>query len=145
MKRFAQCVHCQQWYVHTYTTTVEIYQHDRLYGLAIWCLRCIQAAEQRSHISETWHDEPSVLPPPGAQHEEAMSQPSPETFQGLVQEHLQLMDRALYDDETLLVPAVAAFLERCRISLDTIESPEHDQRLRGHVQYWETFLTTLRS
>jgi hypothetical protein len=65
------------------------------------------------------------------------------TFQQCMQEHVQLMDRALYDDETLVVPAIQDFMERCRLYQTQLEVPEQRQRLAGHLQYWETFLKAL--
>ena len=62
-----------------------------------------------------------------------------------MQEHVQLMDRALYDDETLVVPAIQDFMERCRLYQTQLEIPEQCQRLAGHLQYWETFLKALNA
>jgi hypothetical protein len=62
-----------------------------------------------------------------------------------MQEHVQLMDRALYDDETLVVPAIQDFMERCRLYQTQCEIPEQCQRLAGHLQYWETFLKALNA
>jgi len=147
VKRFARCTNCQQWYVQTSTASVEIYQHDRLCCLAVWCLRCIAEAERRSQphgtalategVAPVWHmvdreERPSPLS-------------SSETFQQCMQEHLQLMDRALYDDETILVPAIQDFIERCRLYQTKVEMPEQCQRLTGHLQYWETFLNALNA
>lgn len=135
MKRFARCTNCQQWYVRTYTTSVEIYQHDNLCCLTVWCLRCIDEAEKRSQPHGTAIDieqRPSSLS-------------SSDIFQQYMQEHLQLMDRALYDDETLVVPAIQDFMERCRLYQTQLEIPEQCQRLAGHLQYWETFLKALNA
>jgi hypothetical protein len=135
VKRFAQCTNCQQWYVQTYTASVEIYQPDNLCCLTIWCLRCIDEAEKRSQPHDTAIDRrqrPSPLS-------------SSEIFQQCIQEHLQLMDRALYDDETLVVPAIQDFIERCRHYQTQLEIPEQCQRLVGHLQYWETFLKALNA
>ena len=135
MKRFARCTNCQQWYVRTYTTSVEIYEHDTLCCLTVWCLRCIDEAEKRSQLQSTAMDiqqRPSPLA-------------SPDIFQQCMQEHLQLMDRALYDEETLVVPAIQDFMERCRLYQTQIAIPEQYQRLAGHLQYWETFLQALNA
>ena len=70
---------------------------------------------------------------------------SPDIFQQCMQEHLQLMDRALYDEETLVVPAIQDFMKRCRLYQAQTEIPEQHQRLTGHLQYWETFLQTLNA
>ena len=135
MKRFARCTNCQQWYVQTYTASVEIYQHDNLCCLTVWCLRCIDEAEKRSQPHGTTIDieqRPSPLS-------------SSDIFQQYMQEHLQLMDRALYDEETLVVPAIQAFMERFRRYQTQTEIPEQGQRLAGHLQYWETFLKALNA
>ena len=77
--------------------------------------------------------------------ERPSAQSSSETFQQFMQEHLQLMDRALYDDEILLVPTIQEFIERCRLYQTRVETPEQGQRLTGHLQYWETFLNALNA
>ena len=118
-----------------YTTSVEIYQHDNLCCLTVWCLRCIDEAEKRSQPHGTAIDieqRPSPLS-------------SSDIFQQYMQEHVQLMDRALYDDETLVVPAIQDFIERCRHYQTQLEIPEQCQRLAGHLQYWETFLKALNA
>jgi hypothetical protein len=135
VKRFARCTNCQQWYVQTYTTSVEIYQHGTLCCLTVWCLRCIDEAEKRSQLHGTALDlkqRPSPLA-------------SSDVAQQLMQEHLQLMDRALYDEETLVVPAIHDFMERCRLYQTKLEIPEQCQRLAAHLQYWETFLQALNA
>ena len=135
MKRFARCTNCQQWYVQTYTTSVEIYQHDNLCYLTVWCLRCMDEAEKRSQ------------PPDTALNLEQYPSPlsSSDSFQQYMQEHVQLMDRALYDDETLVVPAIQDFMARCRLYQTQLEIPEQCQRLVGHLQYWEAFLKALNA
>jgi len=62
-----------------------------------------------------------------------------------MQEHLQLMDRALYDDEALLIPAIQDFMERCRLYQIQLDIPDQYQRLARHLQYWETFLKALNA
>ena len=114
---------------------MEVYQHDNLCCLTVWCLRCIDEAEKRSQPHGTAIDieqRPSSLS-------------SSDIFQQYMQEHLQLMDRALYDDETLVVPAIQDFMERCRLYQTQLEIPEQYQRLAGHLQYWETFLQALNA
>ena len=133
VKHFARCTNCQQWYVQTYTASVEIYEHNNLCYLTVWCLRCIDEAEKRSQPHDTaieMKQRPSPLS-------------SSEIFQQCMQEHLQLMDRALYDDEALVIPAIQDFMERCRLYQTHLEIPEQYQRLAGHLQYWETFLQAL--
>jgi hypothetical protein len=147
VKHFARCTNCQQWYMRTYTASVAIYQHDNLCCLTVWCLRCIDEAEKRSQPHSTALDVGGATPVlPTVDLEE---RPSPlsssETLQQFVQEHLQLMDRALYDDETIVVPAIQDFMERCRLYQLQSEMPEQGQRLAGHLQYWETFLKALNA
>ena len=105
MKQFTQCTNCQQWYVRTYTTAVEIYQSDSLHCTTIWCLRCIDDAERRSQPHDT--SGAAVVATPASDPVEAGERPShvpsSDIFQHFMQEHLQLMDRALYDDETILI------------------------------------------
>jgi len=147
MKQFAQCTNCQQWYIRTYTTAVEIYQSDSLRCMTIWCLRCIDEAERRSQPHG-----PSVAPvlstpalEPGVAGAQPSHVPSSETFQQFMQEHLQLMDRALCDDEAILVPLIEDFMVRCRVYQTHLDMPEQHKRLTGHLQYWETFLKALNS
>jgi hypothetical protein len=132
MKQFTRCTNCQQWYVRTSTSTVEVSQSDGLHCLTVWCIRCIEEAERRSQ-------------PSGNSGEPTSHRPASDPFQQCMQEHLQLMDRALYDDEAMLVPVIHDFLERCRRYQTHLESPEQCQRLAGHLQYWETFLKALNS
>src|ERR1044071_2433293 len=117
VKRFAQCTNCQQWYVRTYTTPVEIYQHDSLCCMTVWCLRCIDEAEQRSQLPRTATVTEGATPTSHTTNTAEHSGPilSSDPFQQLVQEHLQLMDRALYDDEAILIPIIQDFMERCRL------------------------------
>jgi hypothetical protein len=135
VKRFARCTNCQQWYVQPYTTSVEIYQHDTLRCLTVWCFRCINEAEKRSQPHDTALE--------SQQHPSSLS--SSEILQQFMHEHLQLMDRALYDEEIVVVPAIQDFMERCRLYQTQAEIPEQGQRLAGHLQYWETFLKALNA
>ena len=64
----------------------------------------------------------------------------PNHFQALVQEHTALMERAIHEDDTVLVPLIEDFMQRCRSSQVQVEHAEHRQRLTGHLQYWEAFL-----
>ncbi len=148
MKHFARCTNCQQWYVRTYTAPVEIYQHDSLCCLTVWCLRCIDEAERRSQPHGTSAVVTEGLTPTlhTTDREACPSHvPSSDTFQQFMQEHLQLMDRALYDDEAMLIPVIQDFMERCRLYQTQLEMPEQCQRLLGHLQYWATFLKALNA
>lgn len=146
MQQFAQCSNCQQWYLRVYTTSVELYAHERLYALAVWCLQCIDAATRRSQplpeARETPDDIPRAFPvvtsPTYTGPREGV-----DPFPALMQEHLALMDRALYDEETVLLTVVQEFVERCQRYQPQAASPEQDQRLAGHIRYWQTFLQAL--
>jgi hypothetical protein len=147
VKRFARCTNCQQWYIRTYTAPVEIYQHDSLCCMTVWCLRCIDEAERRSQLHGT---SPIIENSTSTLHTADMEEhPRPvlssDPFQQFMQEHLQLMDRALYEDETLLIPVIQDFMERCRLYQIQLDIPEQCRRLTGHLQYWETFLKALSS
>ena len=147
MKQFAQCTNCQQWYIRTYTTAVEIYQSDSLRCMTIWCLRCIDEAERRSQPYGP-SGAPALSIPvleAGVAGEQPSHVPSSEPFQQFMQEHLQLMDRALCDEEAILVPLIEDFMARCRVYQTHLDMPEQRKRLTGHLQYWETFLKALNS
>lgn len=139
MKQFAQCAQCQQWYVRAATASVEIYQSDRLHCVVTWCISCIQAAEQRSGSEDRPADISPTLSSPVLSYESTLT----DTFQQLIEEHLALMDRALHDDEAVLVPNIKDFLERGGVYQAQCELPEQRQRLTGHIHYWETFLKAL--
>jgi len=115
--------------------------------MTVWCLRCIAEAERRSQPPSP--SGATVVSTPASdtvnRGERTSTVPSSETFQQLMQEHLQLMDRALYDDEAILIPVIQDFMERCRLYQTHLEIPEQCQRLTGHLQYWETFLKALNS
>ena len=147
MKQFTQCTNCHQWYVRTYTTAVEIYQSDSRHYMTVWCLRCIDEAERRSQPHGT--SVATAVSTPAADAaaggERSSHVPSADIFEQLMQEHLQLMDRALYDDEAILIPIIRDFMERCRLYQAHLDRPEQLQRLTGHLQYWETFLKALNS
>jgi len=147
VKQFTQCTNCQQWYVRTYTTAVEIYQSDSQCCLTVWCLRCIDEAERRSQPHDT-AVAPVVSTPAsdavdGGEHSSHVL--SSATLQQFMQEHLQLMDRALYDDEAILIPIIEDFMARCRLYQTHLEMPAQLKRLTGPLQYWETFLKALNS
>lgn len=143
MRQFARCSNCQQWYLHTYTDSVEIYEHNRLCALAVWCFHCMAMAEQRSQpLADA--EAPSVATALSQHPLTRTDHTSPETaaltFEALMQAHAQLLDRALYDDEAVLIPAVQAFIDQCHGYAPAVDSPEKHQRLTGHARYWCTFL-----
>ena len=144
MKQFAQCGNCQQWFIRSFTTTVEVHPDDHLRQVTLWCERCIVAAEQRSH--------------PGREDEAAMpvwqagatsantSAPGgapDEDYQQIIQEHTDLMERALREDDAILVPIVEAFMQRCLHYREQAAIPEYANRISGHAQYWQAFLKAL--
>jgi hypothetical protein len=67
----------------------------------------------------------------------------PSDFQRLLQEHTALMERAIHEDDAVLVPLIEAFMQQCRCTQGHLKHPEYIQRLSGHLQYWEAFLKAL--
>jgi hypothetical protein len=145
MKRFARCANCCQWYVHAFTMAVEIYQGSQLQRIAVWCSRCIADAEHRSQYGDTQRSAepspPAPLTPPA--HLPASTDSSPAREESFVQEHLQLMERAMREDDAVLIPLIEDFVQRCRAYHDQLQTPEPAQRLRAHLQYWDAFLKAL--
>jgi hypothetical protein len=146
MKRFARCANCCQWYVHAFTMVVETYQGSQLQQLAVWCYRCITDAEQRS---QQFNPQPGTTPPSIA----PMVTPSPcpvsdespgTTVELFVREHLQLMERAMHEDDAVLVPLIEDFMLRCSAYHRLIQTSEEARRLLGHLQYWDAFLKALQ-
>ncbi|MCZ6876286.1 MAG: hypothetical protein O7G88_22615 [bacterium] len=145
MKQFSQCTNCQQWYVCAFTTAIELYQDDRLRQVTVWCLRCIDEAEQRSQ--PTWLGE-AAAPELHLQSPELTSSQHPEEvpgedYQHFIQEHTDLMGRALREDDAVLVPVVEDFLQRCLSFQHQVDIPEQANRISGNVQYWKAFLKAL--
>ena len=131
--------------MHSATLLVEIYRGNGLHRTTLWCASCVRAAEQRSQAADD-HGEHGT-----ADLSTAFQFPSPEPgthgsddFHRLIQEHLDLMDRALQEDDHVIVPLIDDFMDRCRTYRDQLEHPAHVQRLSGHLQYWDTFLQALR-
>ncbi len=54
------------------------------------------------------------------------------------------MERALHEDDAVIISLVDDFMKRCRACQSQLQRPEEAQRLAGHLQYWETFLNTLK-
>ncbi|HEY7495026.1 MAG TPA: hypothetical protein VIH59_28475, partial [Candidatus Tectomicrobia bacterium] len=108
MKQFARCANCRQWYLQAFTMAVEIFCNGHLHRIAMWCVRCVEDAEQRSqpaqeqgnNASEALLQTTRMMPPAG--------------FHQLVQEHIDLMDRAIHEEDTILVPLIEDFMARCR-------------------------------
>jgi hypothetical protein len=145
VKQFTRCTNCRQWYTYRFTATVEIFKGRHLPKTTAWCLRCIADAEHRSQDTPARPGGVAI-----AVAAEAMAadlsriEPGvPSHFQALVQEHTDLMERAIHEDDTVLVPLIEEFMQRCRASQTPSEPPEHRQRLTSHLQYWEAFLNAL--
>lgn len=64
-------------------------------------------------------------------------------YQQMLQEHTDLMERALREDDAILVPIVEAFMQRCLDYHQQATIPEQGRRLLGHAQYWQAFLKAL--
>ena len=144
MKQFARCTNCRQWYTYRFTTTVEIVKGRHMLKTTVWCFRCIAEAEHRSQAMPAQEDNVAQdFPAVAAADFRSLEGVAPGHFQALAQEHTDLMERAIHEDETVLVPLVEDFISRCRSSQARIEDAEHRQRLTGHVQYWEAFLKAL--
>jgi hypothetical protein len=146
VKQFTRCANCRQWYVHTFTTTVEIYHGGHLCRVAEWCLRCIDEAEQRSQpVDDGTRDTlESRLMVSASPEQVATKAASVDSFEQLVQEHLDLMTRAIHEDDAVIIPLIEDFMQRCRIQQQRLKAPEPSRRLLGHMQYWEAFLKALQ-
>jgi hypothetical protein len=145
VKQFARCTNCRQWYVYSFTTTVEIFTSGHMPKTTVWCCRCIADAEHRSQYATLQNDN-RALSSTSASSPVALAitaHGAAGDFQRLVLEHATLMERAIHEDDAVLVPLIEEFMRRCRSSQAHIESPEHSQRLTGHLQYWEAFLKAL--
>ena len=137
MRQFTRCANCRQWYLQTFTTAVEIFRNGHLHRMAVWCLRCIEDAEQRSRPAEARERDA-----PGTPLQTTTRDASSDGFHRLVQEHIDLMDRAIHEEDTILVPLIEGFMQRCQFS-QPLGSPEQAQRLAAHLQYWGAFLKAL--
>jgi hypothetical protein len=125
---------------------VEIYHGSQLQRIAVWCSRCIADAEHRSQHSEARQNTacpPAVLTTPST-HLPASEESSLEREELFVQEHLQLMDRAMREDDAVLVPLIEDFIQRCHAYHAQLHTSKPAQRLQGHLQYWDAFLKALR-
>jgi hypothetical protein len=144
VKQFARCTHCRQWYAHHVVTAVEVIRGNGLQGTTLWCFRCIRDTEERSQML----DEQTGRPAPSAVALHAhgpLGQTAPlSEFNAFIQEHLDLMERALYEDDAIIVPRVEAFMQRCRSYQGRIEAPDQVERLTRHLYYWEAFLKAMR-
>ena len=144
MKQFARCTHCRQWYARYVMTTVEVVRGNGLQGTTLWCLRCIKDTERRSQAIEA-RDEPAqpTLAVALQPQDPAQSPAASTEFAVLVQEHLDLMERALHEDDASIVLLIEAFVQRCRSYQAQPDAPEQTERLTRHLHYWEAFLKAL--
>jgi len=145
MKQFARCTNCRQWYLRDAVTAVEIIRGSGLQRTTLWCQPCIQKAEHRSQFAaeglpvqaETYLAVDSHV------HGYGSREMPPDAFQQLIREHLELMERALYEDDTTIVLLVEDFIERIQAFQAQIAEPERVARLASHSQYWSTFLNAM--
>jgi hypothetical protein len=145
MKQFTRCTNCRQWYTQSATTPVEIVQGRDWRRTTVWCWRCVRDAEHRSQFPEETVAAGTLRPEGISQATEAGgSEAPPADFHQLVQEHFDLMERALHEDEAILVPLIDAFMQRCHTYQAHLKAPHLAQRLAGHLQYWQAFLQALR-
>ena len=145
MKQFSQCSNCQQWYVRSFTAAIEIYQDDCLRQVTVWCLRCIDEAEQRSQPTRL---DAASVPDANAQcpeltHRPLLEEVPADDYQQFMQAHTDLMERALQEEDAVLVPIVEDFLQRCLSFQHQVEIPAQANRIAGNVQYWKAFLKAL--
>ena len=146
MKQFARCTSCREWFVHHAVATVEIVRSSGHLRTTLWCQGCIQETERRSQVPS----EPVVVQQPS---HTAVSLHVPKSSvggvptgdsQSLMQEHLDLMERALHEDDTTIILLVEDFVERCDAHQTQPIPPEDVTRLQSHMQYWSTFLTAMK-
>lgn len=147
MKQFARCTHCRQWYARYVMTTVEVVRGNGLQGTTLWCMRCIQDTERRSQVIEAQAGEQAQPTVAVALHSQGPVQdPAVSTeFAVLVQEHLDLMERALHEDDASIVRLIKAFAQRCRSYQAQLDEPEQAERLTRHLHYWEAFLKAMHA
>ena len=145
MKQFTRCTNCRQWYAQSATTSVEIVQGSGWRRTTVWCWRCIRDAEHRSQFPEKTAAAEALRPAGITQATQAAeSEAPPADFRQLVQEHFDLMERALHEDEAILVPLIDVFMQRCHTYQEHLQEPTLAQRLAGHLQYWQAFLQALQ-
>ena len=143
VKQFSRCTNCRQWYVHHAVTLVEIVRGNGLQRTTLWCESCIRAAEQRSQITAAgWPEQASSNLIPSAPKAVPSERPSHD-FQQLLQEHLDLMERALHEDDGTIIPLVQNFVQRCETYQAQLDDSDHVKRLASHMKYWSTFLNTI--
>lgn len=143
MKRFSRCLNCHQWYVHNAVQLVETIQGNGLQQTALWCENCIRAAEERSSLAPEAGPDQATDRPLLATPVTSLTRPNDDLPQ-ILQEHLDLMEHALQEDDDTIIPLVEDFVQRCAATQIALEEPTLVKRLAGHMKYWETFLTTIK-
>jgi hypothetical protein len=145
MKQFARCTNCRQWYRRDAVTTVEIIRGSGLQRTTLWCQSCIREAEHRSQFAAEGLPVQATTPPAVTSHVHGYGarELQPDDFQQFIREHLELMERALYEDDTTIVLLVEDFIERIQAYQARIAEPERVARLASHSQYWLTFLNAM--
>lgn len=145
MKQFARCTNCRQWYRRDAVTTVEIIRGSGLQRTTLWCQPCIREAEHRSQFAAEGLPVQAAPPPAVTSHVHGYGsrELQPDDFQQFIREHLELMERALYEDDTTIVLLVEDFRERLQAYQAQIAEPERVARLASHSHYWSTFLNAM--
>lgn len=144
MKQFSRCTNCRQWYVHHAVTPVEIVRGNGLQRTVLWCESCIRAAEQRSQpTSAEYFNQAADALMPGAPIMSPAERPN-DDVQQIFQEHLNLMEHALQEDDDTIIPLVEDFVQRCETYHVELDDPDQVKRLAGHMKYWSTFLVTIK-
>jgi hypothetical protein len=148
VKQFARCSNCRQWYLERAVTTVDILQGNGVRRTALWCQPCIREAEQRSLNADAHLDDHDLQ----TRYESllnaslAPSEAVTGTFGELLQEHLDLMEEALLEEnDRMIAMRIGDFMDRSRAHLEQLDNPEQSQRLTIHLNYWQTFLRALES
>jgi hypothetical protein len=145
MKRFVRCTNCRQWYRHDAVTTVEIIRGSGLQRTTLWCRPCIREAEHRSQPTDADLPERAGTHSAVASHAHGARsrERQPDDFQQFIQEHLDLMERALHEDDMTIVLLVEDFIERIQVYQAQIAEPERAARMASHSRYWSAFLNTI--
>jgi len=146
VKQFARCSNCRQWYVDRAVTTVDILQGNGMRRTALWCQPCIREAEQRSLYAEEGIDVQDLQASDGSLLGDNLLQSEEATgaFGALLQEHLDLMEEALLEEnDDAIASRISDFMARGHAHLGTLDNVEQAQRLTTHLNYWQTFLKAL--
>ncbi len=111
----------------------------------MWCQRCIREAEQRSLYADEYMDPQDVQPPAILlPHDEPPLEEATGVFADLLEEHLELMEDALQqEDDDAIAARIGDFMERCLAYCEQLDDPEQSKRLTNHLNYWQAFLRML--